>query len=317
MIEVTALGELLIDFTPCGKSPAGMRIFEQNPGGAPANVLCALSNLGIKTAFLGKVGDDMHGKFLRETLDSKGICTIGLMTDPNYFTTLAFVELSKSGERSFSFARKPGADTQLCPDELSVELLQTTKVFHFGSLSLTNEPSRSATLSAIQIAKDAGAIISYDPNYRALLWSNLAEAMSQMRSVLSSVDIIKISDEETKLLTGLESPEAASSELLTYGISCVVVTLGRNGALIRTNEELHRIKGFNCEVIDTTGAGDAFWGGFLYKLLKSKKRPHQLVRSDTIEFITFANAAASLCIQKRGAIPAMPYLDQILELSST
>lgn len=206
MFDVAALGELLIDFTPCGKSPSGMRMFEQNPGGAPANVLCALANLGLKTAFIGKVGQDMHGDFLREILNSKGVYTTGLVQDSSAFTTLAFVELSESGERSFSFARKPGADTCLKTNDLNIDILKNTKVFHFGSLSLTDEPVHSATLSAVEIAKSSGAIISYDPNYRAPLWNTREKAMARMRNVLPLVDVIKISrrrlncSQEQKLL---------------------------------------------------------------------------------------------------------------------
>ncbi len=314
MFDVTALGELLIDFTPCGRSSAGMRLFEQNPGGAPANVLCALSNLGLKTAFIGKVGNDMHGDFLRETLASKNIYTDGLVQDPNIFTTLAFVELSETGERSFSFARKPGADTCLKPEELRKEIIGNTKIFHFGSLSLTDEPARSATLAAIIAAKSAGAIISYDPNYRKLLWHSKNEAKAIMRSVLPFVDVIKISDEESGLLTESQSPEESSQVLIDRGISCVVVTLGPDGALIRTRDSLAQVKAVDCSVVDTTGAGDSFWGGFLYKLIQNNKRPEELTQEDAKDFLTFANAVATLCVQKRGAIPAMPYLEDVMDL---
>ncbi|RIE15386.1 carbohydrate kinase family protein [Candidatus Cryosericum septentrionale] len=314
MFDVTALGELLIDFTPCGISPAGMRLFEQNPGGAPANVLCALSNLGLKTAFIGKVGQDMHGDFLYETLQSQKVCTTGLVQDSNVFTTLAFVELSESGERSFSFARKPGADTCLRIGELNEDIIKNTKVFHFGSLSLTDEPARSTTFSAVETAKSSGAIISYDPNYRALLWKSREEAMVRMRSVLSLVDIIKMSDEETELLTGAKSPDDASKILIESGIPCAVITLGKDGALIRTKTSLAQVKAIDCTVVDTTGAGDAFWGGFLYKLVQSNKRPGELTAEEANDFVEFANAVATLCVQKRGAIPAMPYLKDVMNL---
>lgn len=307
MFDVVALGELLIDFTSSGVSPDGMRLFEQNPGGAPANVLCALSNLGLKTAFIGKVGLDMHGDFLRKTLEKQNVSTIGLVKDSSVFTTLAFIELSESGERSFSFSRKPGADTCLKEEELDYDVIKNGKIFHFGSLSLTNEPSRSATLSAVKTAKLAGAIISYDPNYRELLWNNKEEAMERMRSVLSLVDIIKISDEETELITGVKSPEEASKILIDMGISCVVITLGGDGALIRTKTFFEHIKGIKCVVVDTTGAGDSFWGGFLYKLIQCDRRPHELTEKLAIDFVKFANTVASLCIQKRGAIPAKLY----------
>ena len=312
MYDVVALGELLIDFTDCGKSNAGLRLFEQNPGGAPANVLCALSNLGIKTAFIGKVGKDMHGDFLTGVLNDKMVCTKGLIADPAVFTTLAFVALSLEGERSFSFARKPGADTCLRPDELNMQILQNTNVFHFGSLTLTDEPARSATYKAIEVAKQAGAIISYDPNYRAPLWESSQAATEQMRGVLKYVDIIKISDEETTLLTGKEAPEEASEALIALGISCTVVTLGKDGALVRTREGAATVKAPECNVVDTTGAGDAFWGGFLYKLLKDGVAPACLSLEKAKEYARFANMVAGLCVQRRGAIPAMPTEGEVL-----
>ena len=201
MFDVTALGEVLIDFTPCGTSEGGRNLFEQNPGGAPANVLAALSRLGRKTAFIGKVGEDMHGLLLKETLEDCGVDVSGMLVDPAYFTTLAFVAL-KDGERSFSFARKPGADTRLTKEEVRTELLKKTKIFHCGSLSLTDEPARSATLYAVETARKAGALISYDPNYRAPLWRSQEEAVAQMRSLIPFVDIMKISDEETARAAG-------------------------------------------------------------------------------------------------------------------
>lgn len=314
MTDVTALGEVLIDFTPCGKSPAGMNVFEQNPGGAPANVLSALARLGKRTAFIGKVGDDIHGAFLRETLIRENIDTAGLITDKDYFTTLAFVELSETGERKFSFARKPGADTQLRKEDLPADLLNSTKIFHFGSLSLTDEPARSATVAAAETAKKAGSIISYDPNYRALLWDSPETATDRMRSVLSYVDVIKISDEETVLMTGAESPEDASRILFEKGIPLVVVTLGKNGALVRTASGVWSVRPHSAKVVDTTGAGDSFWGGFLYKLLESGCRPEDVTADQAEDFLVFANAVATLCVQKRGGIPAMPRLPEVLEL---
>ena len=310
MYDVAALGELLIDFTPAGKSKNGMQLFERNPGGAPANVLCALQNLGMKTAFLGKVGKDMHGDFLRCVLNEKGVNTDGLVQDSGVFTTLAFVKLSETGERSFSFARKPGADTCLRIEDLSEQILKNCKLFHFGSLSLTNEPSRSATIKAAQIAKGAGAIISYDPNYRAPLWENEQEAAVQIRKVLPMVDIIKISDEETALVTGDTNCENAAGGLLNIGISCAVITLGKSGALVATANALECVEGCDVEVVDTTGAGDAFWGGFLYKLLQSNRNPRDLERHQLIDFARFANAVAALCVQKRGAIPSLPTLEE-------
>lgn len=310
--DITALGELLIDFTPAGLSEAGMRIFEQNPGGAPANVLVAAENLGVKTAFIGKVGEDMHGAFLRETLEKAGIETKGLVSDSEVFTTLAFVSLN-DGERSFSFARKPGADTCLRKDEIDVELIKNSRIFHFGSLSLTDEPARSATIFAVEEAKNSGAVISYDPNYRPLLWKNREAAIEQMRSVIKYVDIMKISDEETELLTGFEKPEEAAAELIKQGVSCVFVTLGEEGALMKTKDFEIRAKGKSRNVVDTTGAGDSFWGAVLYKTAVNGKKLSEITEKEGKEILAFANTVAGLCVEKRGAIPAMPKLDDVLK----
>ena len=192
--DVVALGEILIDFTPAGSSENHMQLFEQNPGGAPVNMLTAVTKNGYQTAFLGKVGDDMHGRFLRDTAKDLGIDVRGLIVANDVFTTLAFVTLQENGERTFSFARKPGADTQICYRELKQELLKNTKIFHVGSLSLTDDPARTTTFQAVRTAREAGAIISYDPNYRAPLWPNREDAVERMRSMLQYVDVMKLSD---------------------------------------------------------------------------------------------------------------------------
>ena len=313
MFDVTALGEILIDFTPCGKSEAGQRVFEQNPGGAPANVLACLNKCGKKTAFIGKVGNDMHGQFLVDVLKDSGICTDGVVVDDNVFTTLAFVALSDSGERSFSFARKPGADTCLTQKELKEEIIRDSKVFHIGSLSLTAEPAKGTTFKALEIAKEAGCIISYDPNYRAPLWDSKEDAIKGMRSVLSYVDVMKISDEETALLTDIVEPEGAAKKLVDMGVSIVAVTLGAEGALVCTKEGSLVVPGYKADMVDTTGAGDSFWGGFLKCLLESRKRPEDVSLQEATVFARYGNAVASLCVEKRGAIPAMPSVEEINE----
>ena len=311
MFDVTALGEVLIDFTPCGTSQGGMELYERNPGGAPANVLAAVNRLGGKTAFLGKVGDDMHGAFLRETLQKAAIDTSGLITDDRYFTTLAFVSL-KNGERDFSFARKPGADTQISREEVKVDILAQSRIFHCGSLSLTDEPARSATFYAVEEAKKAGAVISYDPNYRPLLWPDEETAIHHMRSMVPYADIMKISDEETVLLSGKEDPREAAKALLEAGVSCVVVTLGGDGALLMTKQIEVQEKGKARNVVDTTGAGDSFWGGLLSRLALNNVKPQDLTEEQAREYLKFANAVAGLCVEKRGAIPAMPTLEQVM-----
>lgn len=317
MIDVTALGEILIDFTPCDKSEAGQRVFEQNPGGAPANVLACLNKCGKKTAFIGKVGNDMHGQFLVDVLEDSGICTDGVVVDDSVFTTLAFVALSDSGERSFSFARKPGADTCLTQEELKEEIIRDSKVFHIGSLSLTAEPAKGTTFKALEIAKEAGCIISYDPNYRAPLWDSKEAAIEGMRSVVSYVDVMKISDEETALLTDIVEPEGAAKKLVDMGVSVVAVTLGADGALVCTAEGSIVVPGFKADMVDTTGAGDSFWGGFLKCLLESGKKPEDISLQEATEFAKYGTAVASLCVEKRGAIPAMPSVEEIEERLSS
>lgn len=309
--DITALGELLIDFTDRGLSDAGMRLFEQNPGGAPANVLAAAARLGERAAFIGKVGDDMHGRFLRDTLTAVGIDVTGLVLSPDVFTTLAFVALDSGGERRFSFARKPGADTCLRPDELPAPLLAATRVLHVGSLSLTDEPARSATFTAVEAAKRTGTVISYDPNYRAALWPDEATAAAQMRTMVPCADVMKLSDEETLLLTGAADPEEAARCLLAQGVSCVVITLGKKGALVAVRDGTQIVPAFPSAPVDTTGAGDGFWGGFLHRMLALDKQPAALTVSDAADCARWGNAVAALCISRRGGIPAMPPLESV------
>lgn len=305
-VDIAALGELLIDFTEAGVSKNGMKLFEQNPGGAPANLLTAASHMGCRTSFIGKVGTDMHGTFLRKTLENEGIATDSLLADPDYFTTLAFVELNESGERNFSFARKPGADTKLRKEELPKKLLSNCRIFHFGSLSLTDEPARGATLEAVSIAKNAGAIISYDPNYRASLWKDESTAMAAMKEVIPLADMMKVSDEESLLLTGKTDYEEATDVLLSMGPKLVAITLGGDGVLVCTAEKKEHVRAFRTQAVDTTGAGDSFWGGFLSRFLSLEKPLSELKWEEIRACAVQGNAMAGLCVQKRGGIPAIP-----------
>ena len=304
--DVVALGELLIDFTESGKSADGMKLFEQNPGGAPANLLTAVSHYGYKTAFIGKVGDDMHGRFLLETLEKESIGTRAVIRDPEQFTTLAFVGLDQGGERTFSFARKPGADTMLRSDELDREILSMCRIFHFGSLSLTDEPAKSATLEAVKIAKDSGAVISYDPNYRASLWPDEKTAVEVMRSAVPLADVLKVSDEESLLLTGCAVLEEAADRLLAMGPKFVAITLGSEGVLIARKDIKERVAAFSVKCTDTTGAGDSFWGGFLSCWLSYGVGIDEMAWEDLLNCARTGSAFAALCVQKRGGIPAVP-----------
>lgn len=311
--DIVALGELLVDFTDAGRSVSGQRLFEQNPGGAPANMLSAAAKLGLSTAFIGKVGADMQGRFLKDTLDAAGIDTRGLIMADDVFTTLAFVALT-DGEREFSFARKPGADTCLRQDEVDNSLLEETTVFHVGSLSLTDQPARDATMAALSYAKTNGALVSYDPNYRASLWPTPDEAAFQMRTVLPFVDVIKLSDEETELLTGIAAPEQAARKLVEDGVRCVAVTLGKMGALICVGGDCLLVDGYDLPATDSTGAGDAFFGGFLYQLLTDGRSLDDLTVDDAARYARFGNATATVCVTRRGGIPAMPTLAEVAEL---
>ena len=310
-VDIVALGELLIDFTEAGRGKDGMKLFEQNPGGAPANLLTVASHMGYQTAFIGKIGTDMHGAFLKRTLQNEGIAVEHLIEDDQYFTTLAFVEIDENGERKFSFARKPGADTQLCKDELDETLLAGCRIFHFGSLSLTDEPAKSATLEAIRIAKAAGALISYDPNYRASLWKSEATAVEQMKEVISFADVMKVSDEESLLLTGENTFEEAADILLSMGPKLVAITLGSKGVLVATKEKKEHVDGFLTKAVDTTGAGDSFWGGFLSEFLSMHKTVENLDWEEVRACARKGNAVACLCVQKRGGIPSIPQKKEV------
>ena len=317
MYDITALGELLIDFTPFGTSDNGQKLFEQNPGGAPVNVLATAGNLGLKTAFIGKVGSDMHGLFLKNILEKRKIETSGLLVDDQYFTTLAFVDLNESGERTFSFCRKNGADTMLTKEEVKVSLIENSRLFHVGSLSLTSDPAKTATLFALEKAIASKCIISYDPNYRASLWENETVAIKEMKSLIPFCNIMKISDEETNLLTPHKDIEAAATYLNEQGVEIVVVTLGGKGSYIKTKEGGIYASGFHTTVVDTTGAGDAFFGSFLFKILNSNQTFTDLTLKTLQDFALFANACASLCIEKRGSVPAIPSYDDIEKRYST
>lgn len=305
-VDIVALGELLIDFTEAGKSSSGKKLFEQNPGGAPANLLTVAAHMGYQTEFIGKIGADMHGDFLKKTLEEEGIGTRYLIQDESYFTTLAFVEIAENGERHFSFSRKPGADTQLRAEELNQQLLENCKIFHFGALSLTNEPSRTATIEAVKGAKAAGVLISYDPNYRESLWFDKQTAVSQMKSMIPYADIMKVSDEELVLLTGIEDYNKAVTQLLELGPKLVAVTLGSDGVLLAREYKREKVEGFKVNAIDTTGAGDSFWGGFLSEYLKQEKSLEEFTWEEIKNCAVYGNATAALCVQRRGGIPAIP-----------
>ena len=318
--DVVALGELLIDMTMNGKSAQGNALYEANPGGAPCNVLAMLEKLGHKTAFIGKVGDDIFGHELKDVLTEVGIDARGLIIDPDVRTTLAFVKTFEDGDRDFSFYRNPGADMMLTKDDVDVSLLRDAKIFHFGTLSMTHEKVREATLYAIGEAKAAGALISFDPNLREPLWESLDEAKAQVQKGLEFCDILKISDNEIQWLTGLDDYTAGVEWILDrYPIRLITVSLGKSGsmAFYKKDPKSDYVKitaspFLSKNTIETTGAGDTFGGCILHFVLE--KGMQDLDEAALREMLTFANAAASIITTRRGALRVMPSVSEVRNL---
>jgi fructokinase len=315
MFDCIALGEVLIDFTPAGKSETGEVRFEQNPGGAPANVLCALAKLGKRTAFIGKVGNDQFGHYLNSVLQKNKVNTDGVVFTEDINTTLAFVHLNDQGDRSFSFYRNPGADMLLHESELDLAMIGNSRIFHFGSISMTHEPSASATLKAVSFAKENGLLISYDPNLRVNLWSDLNHAKNMIEMGLKYADILKISEEELEFITGTKDLTKGSEYIFShFSTKLIFVTLGSKGCFYRLGHETGKCSGYEIESIDTTGAGDAFLAGVLYQIIEKNKIITDLSLKDVEQMVSFANAVGALATTKKGAIPAMPTLEEILSL---
>ena len=313
MIEVVALGELLIDFASKGADSKGYPLMQALPGGAPANFLAALTKSGKSTAFLGKVGDDTFGRLLVGTVKDAGIETKGIVVDPTVFTTLAFVTFDETGDRSFSFARKPGADTQLNWEEVDKSLIDEAKVFHFGTLSLTNEPARTATQKAIAYAKAQGKLITCDPNLRKPLWRSEEEAKEQILWSLAQADVVKISDEEVEFLWNCSPEEGADKLLEEFGVSLAMVTLGSKGCLLKTKNAVCQVSCPKVSPIDTTGAGDIFGGSAVCRLLELNKSIDELTVEDLYFIGAFASTAASLSTEAAGGIPSIPEKDAVLK----
>lgn len=314
-MDVVALGEILIDFTPSGVNEQGIALFARNPGGAPANALAMNAKLGGSSAFIGKVGDDAFGKYLKDVLQSYGIHTGGMVTDREIPTTLAFVQLDAQGDRSFTFYRKPGADLRLRAEEVRKDLIDGCKIFHFGSLSLTDDPCRTATMEAVAYARAQGKIISFDPNYRPALWEDVTTAKKQIAAGIANADILKVSEEEMELVTGEKDAQVGSLRLLEMGPKAVFVTMGEHGCYYRNSTSHGLVPAYAVKAIDTTGAGDAFMGAMLWQL-----RGCTLPGIETMDLdgaVAFANAAGSLTTTHSGAIPALPGYEEILSLPTT
>jgi len=311
--DVVALGEMLIDFTMNGTSEQGNNVFEACPGGAPCNVLAMLNKLGKKTAFIGKVGNDQFGKLLKDTIEKLGIESKALLLDDEINTTLAFVHTFPDGDREFSFYRKPGADMMLTEEDVNYDLIRQAKLFHFGTLSMTDEPVRSATKKALDTAKKAGCLISFDPNLRPPLWSSLELAKEMMEYGLGYCDILKISDNEIQFLTGKEDYDEGIQTLQErYHIPLIFLTLGKDGSRAYYKDMRVEAGGFKLKTIETTGAGDTFCGSSLNGILE--RGLENLGEEDLKEILTFANAAAALITTKKGAIRSMPEKEEVENL---
>jgi len=312
--KVVALGELLIDFTENGLSTQGNSLFEANPGGAPCNVLAMLAKLETDTAFIGKVGKDMFGSMLKQRVARIGIDTSCLYEDENVHTTLAFVHTYADGDRDFSFYRNPGADMMLTEDEIPQELIKTADIFHFGTLSMTHDGVRAATKKAVQIAREAGCVISFDPNLRPPLWESLDLAKEQMEFGLRNCDILKISDNEIQFFSGMEDFDAGISCLKEkYQIPLIVLSMGKEGSRAYYGDLRVEEKPFlQKETIETTGAGDTFGACILWSVLNHGLE--NLTEDDLSEMLIFANAAASLITTRKGALCVMPEREEIEQL---
>lgn len=311
--DVTAMGELLIDFAMAGQSGHGNNMFEACPGGAPCNVLAMLSKLGKKTAFIGKVGDDQFGKLLKETIEEVGIDSAGLRMDKQIPTTLAFVHTLPDGDRDFSFYRKPGADMMLAESEVNCDLIRQAKVFHLGTLSMTDEPVRSATKKALETAKEAGCLISFDPNLRPPLWNSMELAKEMMEFGFGYCDILKISDNEIQFVSGKEDYDEGIQYLQDkYQIPLIFLTMGKDGSRAYYKGMRVERPGFAVKAIETTGAGDTFYANAINGVLD--RGIENLTEEDLGDILTYANAAAALITTRKGAIRSMPEKEEIEQL---
>lgn len=310
--DVIAIGEMLIDFACVSKDSEGYPTMAAHPGGAPANFLAAISKFGGKTALIGKVGDDTFGHLLLSSLKNSGIDTIGMQISKDFFTTLAFVTFDEQGDRSFAFSRKPGADTQLCIDEIDFKMIDEAKAFHFGTLSLTDEPAKTATCKAVEYAKKAGKLITFDPNLREMLWKDLDDAKKQMLWGLTKADVVKISDNEVEFLFGLSPEKGAKHILENFGVKLVFVTCGADGCVFANAKASGSVAGMkNLNVIDTCGAGDIFGGSAVWKMLQYNKAPKELEYSELKEIAGFACTVAGISTERSGGISSIPSPDEV------
>lgn len=304
--DISALGELLIDFTPYGNASDGAKLFGRNAGGAPANLLAAISKFGGKCYFFTKVGADMFGEFLIETMKSTGVETSGIAVDDVHNTTLAFVSLDENGDRDFSFYRRFGADAHLSEEDIDTDVIKESKFFHFGSLSLTNEPMISATEKALKAAKDADCIITYDPNYRPLLWDSEDHAKRAMKDYMSYADVVKVAYEEALLISGCDDIDNAARALLDIGMKILLITDGGNGVRYYSKAGNGFLPTIRADVVDTTGAGDIFFGSFIYGLIKDGIEKDSLPFVNIEKYVKTAILLSGKSTEKKGGIASIP-----------
>lgn len=312
MYDVVAIGELLIDFTTDAVSPDGYPIMAAHPGGAVANFLAPLAKYGKKTALISKVGSDAFGNMLISTVADIGINVSGVKKTDTAFTTLAFVTRDENGDREFSFARKPGADIMLKDSDIDFDKIDNTRVLHFGTVGMTADPSRTAHKRAVEYAAKAGKIISFDPNLREPLWSNLETAKQEILWGLKMADVVKISDNEVAFLFGTDAKQGAEIIIKEYGAKLVFVTLGKNGCFFMNKNGNGTVPNFDgVKTIDTTGAGDIFGGSAMYGLLNTGKNPEELTKEELTEIVSFACKAASISTAKLGGISSVPNIEEL------
>lgn len=312
MYDILGLGELLIDFTPSGENDQGMALYARNPGGSIANMLAMFAKLGGSAAFVGKVGKDAFGDFLEQNLVEGGVDTRGLLRDDEVLTTLAIVTLLPDGERSFIFYRKPGADIMLRSDELPLDMIAGSNMFHFAGVTLTDEPVRSANFAAAKHARASGAFISFDCNYRPTLWESEAKAKEIIPLALPYANLVKVSEEELLLITGIEDPGKAAHSILDKGCGALLLSMGDKGSQVFTPTAHTFVPAFRVDAIDATGAGDAFLGAVLWRLHQmGLPEVEKISKQDWRELLSFGNAAGAFTCTRYGGIPALPTMEEI------
>lgn len=311
--DIVGFGEMLIDFTPCGVSDRGNILYERNPGGGVPNLVVAASRLGGKCAFIGKVGNDIFGRFLKDTMKENNINTQGVVLSDEFLTTSAFVQLEEDGEREFVFYRKEAADSMLYASEVPFEVIDQGKALHFSSVTLTGGESPKATWAVLKYAKQKGKLITFDPNWREMLWDSKQKAVAQMLEGVKFADIIKVSEEELELLTGYNEDEweQGAQVLVDMGVSLVVVTLGSKGSNYFARNGSGHVDAYTVDAVDATGAGDSCFGSFILQFLDSNMDINKINIEKVEEMLAYSNAVAALCVTQLGGIPSMPTRDEV------